>query len=1149
MTRLTLFMMLLGSFFSYAQQTITLNSNIPFSKLYPLSQEELIFESSLSNFKLQTVHASAGNFVRINGDKLIANSEVGTAELPSYHELLEIPTGADYSFEIISHVEEIVDLNQYGGDKIFPMQASLSKSQSPEEYVFIKNEQFYATNSFTEDELISIVNKGTMRKSTVGNLKISPFQYNPVTNELKVTTKLVVKVIFKNVDYNQMAMNQKVYHSPTFGSALNKLTNHESLSLLEKDAIVTYPTKYVIVADPMFQTALESFVAWKTLKGFNVIEAYTNDPLVGNTTTSIKSYLANLYNSATVDDPAPSYVLLVGDVGQIPSFQGTEGDHLADLYYCEYDGGSDFIPDAYCGRFSANNVGELTPQIDKTIEYEKYLFPDDSFLDNVVLISGVDASMAPTYGNGQINYGTDNYFNSAHGINEFVWLYPESDGPVEQDIMNQISAGCSFLNYTAHGSPDGFVDPSIDVSDVASFTNNHMYPTMIGNCCQTNTFSITTCFGESLLRAANKGAIGYIGGSNVTYWNEDFWWGVGHEPISANPTYNVGNYGAYDCNFHENGEAYEDWYVTQAQLMFAGNLAVTASGSGFTKYYWEVYHLMGDPSLMTYITTAENMTVVHNTTEVVGISSLNVQAEPYAYVAVSQNGVLLDAQYTQSGSTVNLSFESVITIDPLDVVVTKQNRKPYFGQVTLVSPTNTPYIVLNSSNHDDSPSNGNNKVDYNELINLDVELKNIGDLTGNNISAVLTTASTSVSIIDNNQSWGNITAGSMEEILASFTYQVNDNIVDQEQVTFLLTITDSDGNTWTANIYVTLNAPNVSVLALTVNDATGNNNGRLDPGETVTLQITAKNTGHADLLLAQGDISTNSTYLTIDTGNDAIGTMGVNQIVTGSYTITVSESTPFGTIVDITNVVGLNFYDDSKTFDLPVGLMSEDFETNDFTLYPWTSQSPVSWFTTNTDPYEGDYCSQSGAIGDNSETNMMITLNVSVAGDVSFMKKISTEASYDYLEFYIDGNLQDKWAGESDWSPSSYAVSTGTHVLKWAYVKDASVAGGSDAVWVDDILFPPLVNSASITTNTITNGNLVYPNPFQSEVHVKIDDSNLGHKARITVRDIQGRVVYEDIIAELNEDLLIELNTLTNGFYTLSVATNTMTLNQVLVKE
>ena len=51
-------------------------------------------------------------------------------------------------------------------------------------------------------------------------------------------------------------------------------------------------------------------------------------------------------------------------------------------------------------------------------------------------------------------------------------------------------------------------------------------------------FDVSVCFGEALLRAEDKGAIGYIGGSNNTYWDEDFWWGVGSGNITSNPSYN-----------------------------------------------------------------------------------------------------------------------------------------------------------------------------------------------------------------------------------------------------------------------------------------------------------------------------------------------------------------------------------------------------------------------------------------------------------------------------------------------------------------------------------------------------------------------------------------------------------------------------------
>ena len=65
-----------------------------------------------------------------------------------------------------------------------------------------------------------------------------------------------------------------------------------------------------------------------------VVEGYTNDPLVGNTTSSIQAFIKDMYVNATVSDPAPTYLLIVGDDGQVPSFAGNTGSHLSDIYYC-----------------------------------------------------------------------------------------------------------------------------------------------------------------------------------------------------------------------------------------------------------------------------------------------------------------------------------------------------------------------------------------------------------------------------------------------------------------------------------------------------------------------------------------------------------------------------------------------------------------------------------------------------------------------------------------------------------------------------------------------------------------------------------------------------------------------------------------------
>ena len=228
---------------------------------------------------------------------------------------------------------------------------------------------------------------------------------------------------------------------------------------------------------PPTSNRLQGFVEWKTKKGFNVIEGYTNDPNIGNTTSSIHTFIKDMYDNDTPTDPATTYLLLVGDDSQIPSFQGNTGSHISDMYYCEFDGSGDFYPEMYYGRFSATNSGELESQIHKTITHEKYMFADPTFLEEIVLVAGVDAAMAPTYGNGQINYGTDYYFNTAHNLIVNNYLYG-SGTPITSDmpqasaaIINDISSGCSFANYTAHCGSSGWSDPSFENSAVSSLQN------------------------------------------------------------------------------------------------------------------------------------------------------------------------------------------------------------------------------------------------------------------------------------------------------------------------------------------------------------------------------------------------------------------------------------------------------------------------------------------------------------------------------------------------------------------------------------------------------------------------------------------------------------------------------------------------------
>lgn len=74
------------------------------------------------------------------------------------------------------------------------------------------------------------------------------------------------------------------------------------------------------------------------------------------------------------------------------------------------------------------------------------------------------------------------------------------------------------------------------------------------------------------------------------------------------------------------------------------------------------------------------------------------------------------------------------------------------------------------------------------------------------------------------------------------------------------------------------------------------------------------------------------------------------------------------------------------------------------------------------------------------------------AGSVSFARRVSSESGKDFLEFYIDGVLKDRWSGDVPWSTVTFPLPAGSSMMMWRYVKD-SITGtlASDAAWIDSV--------------------------------------------------------------------------------------------------
>jgi len=253
--------------------------------------------------------------------------------------------------------------------------------------------------------------------------------------------------------------------------------------------------------------------------------------------------------------------------------------------------------------------------------------------------------------------------------------------------------------------------------------------------------------------------------------------------------------------------------------------------------------------------------------------------------------------------------------------------------------------------------------------------------------------------------------------------------------------------------------PNDPVLVYDGNDA-----GRVDAGDNVSMSVTLENIGAGNATNVAGILTCTDTFITITqntTTYPTITALGGTASSQTAYIFDVSASTPEEYPVQfVEHLTADGGYADSVTFTIVVGKVIEDFESGDFNNYPWQMSGSQGWQIVTSNVYEGTYSAKSGNITHNQSSTMQVTIDDIQPSNISFYYKVSSEPSYDYLRFYIDGVQKNNWAGEQGWVQTSYPVTAGTHTFKWTYSKDGNTSEGSDDAWIDYITFPD-VNSDS----------------------------------------------------------------------------------------
>ncbi len=841
----------------------------------------------------------------------------------------------------------------------------------------------------------------------------------------------------------------------------------------------------------------------------------------------IRNYIIQEYQDHEIE-----YVLLAGDVEHVPyrgfyctvdSGGGYVSDDIpADLYYSALDGNwnddgdgywgeigeDDLLPEVAVARFSFSNITDLNNMLNKTISYQTQ--PVTGELRDPLLAGEHLYSAPQTWGADYmdllIGFHDDNGYETT-GIPEdhdITTMYDRDMGSWSaSQLIAEINEGHSFIHHVGHANYEYAM--RLNNSDITNANFNmvngidHNYTFVYTHGCNCGGFDSNDCIGEKMINIGNFLAA-FVGNSRYGWFNE------GQTEGPSAHIHREFTDALYTDKYHRIGRAHMESKTETAPWL-------TAPGQheeGAIRWCFYDCNVLGGSALPIWTDEPLEIIATYSSVIPIGSSEFTVQIQNNGnpvenmQCTLLQNGEFIGTAVTNVSGSALITFDSnSVIIGDIELYISGYNRPIEMHELQVIPPSN--FVTVS----DYSVHSGNdNVIEFGENAILSLTLEEIGNSGDiHNVVVEISSSDEFIVINDNTEDVGNIPSGGTVELFDAFDFDVDNDIPDEHLIVINVMITSDEGVWYEGVGLIGYNA----VLEMVSVEVIDGDNNVLDPGETAELAIEIHNSGGADLYNLIPSITSSNPDITITNLPvllDSLNADSSESIVVCS--VEVSEDAQSGDTIDFNLEITADYeFSFSEEFAMVVGLLIEDFESGDFSEFEWQQGGDADW-TIDNEVYEGNYSAKTGSIGNNSTTSLSIELDVSANGEISFWKKVSTELNYDYFKFFIDGDLQDEWAGEVDWSESSYTVTSGLHTFKWEYDKDGAVIGGDDCAWLDYIIFPPIAGDVAIDEKLLPNvskliGN--YPNPFNPETTIYFETTNLHELAQIEIYNVKGQKV------------------------------------------
>jgi len=341
---------------------------------------ELNFSLSSWTIGSMDVNGRAANVIRMPG--VFLPNDAGAPDLPGISQYIALPNGAMATVRLIDSRQE----TYYGVDMAPAPVIPLDTDDGP--LVYTRDNAIFAKDTYYPENPLLVGNIAAIRGVEAAMLGITPFQYNPVRQELVVFRDMRFEITFEggNGQFGEDRLRSK-----WFDPILNDIFLNASSLPVVGDPVSrgnrTPDFEYVIISPP-----LPSYLAWAdSLRRFRTEQGistgiFTTAEIGGNTTTAIEGFIDDAL--ANWDIP-PVAILLMGD-------HGTEAsDVIAPIYdsYCVSDNiyadaSGNHLPDVILARMTADNPTNLETYVRKVLDYEMNPPTNPDFYSKPVIAGG-----------------------------------------------------------------------------------------------------------------------------------------------------------------------------------------------------------------------------------------------------------------------------------------------------------------------------------------------------------------------------------------------------------------------------------------------------------------------------------------------------------------------------------------------------------------------------------------------------------------------------------------------------------------------------------------------------------------------------------------------------------------------------------------